>query len=575
MTEYEPPDDDLHDLLLDYLDSDIVPVTAAEAMSRACVHAGRRVVRRTSRARNRRTELVAALVLVCSLVVVGLALAARSQPVPATSPSGVVWGAGTGPCVAAPPGCGSPESTAAALGNGTWSTFPTGPLSARTGQVEVWTGHELLVWGGVTPGISQKALGDGAAYDPANKTWKMMPPAPLSPREGAAAAWTGSEMAVVGGSDGARVFGDAAAYDPATNTWRPLASPPLGPLTGATALWTGRQLVIVGGLSSRGGLLSSQSHGVVAYDPATNTWTTLADVPVEAGWSVQSVTPAWTGTELLVWMSWQRIRSSGLFEKDAGYGLDAGTKTWRELTQPIVQTNNAATAWTGSSVLVMGGEYCPHSCPPPVGSGAGYDPATQKWRAIPSFSVVQAQWPASWTGRAFIDTNAGRHGFPGSREHLSAYNPISGRWVLLPPEPSPIAGDDSEAVWTGRQLLVWGQPSEVLTSGTATKATASACISSHLTARTVSGGGEASQPFIVVAVTNHGQTCSIDGYPDIAAASGHSADLLGPSRPLPIRVADGSDYEHPDPGLTSSRLLQGSPHHSPSVWGPPIPCCMT
>jgi hypothetical protein len=467
MTEYKPPDD-LHDLLLAYLDSDIVPVTAAEARSRAGVHVDRWVVRRSRRATNRRTELVVSLVLVCSLVVVGLAIVVKSQPGPVASPSGIVWGTGTGPCAGAPPGCGSPEGAAAALAAGTWSKFPTGPLSARSGQVEVWTGHELLVWGGFTPGIGgRRALGDSAAYDPATQTWHMLPPAPLTPREDAAAAWTGSEMVVLGGSNGTRVFGDAAAYDPATNAWRRIASPPLGPLTGATAVWTGRQLVVVGGHLSSRGFLASQSHGVVAYDPATNTWTTLPDVPVEAGWSVQSVTPAWTGTQLLVWMSWQRMRGSGLFQKDAGYGLDAGTKTWRELPQPIVETNSAATAWTGSSVLVMGGEYCPSSCPPPVGAGASYDPATQKWRAISSFSVLQAQWPAVWTGRAFIDTNAGavsRAGSSGGDNRLSAYNPTSGTWVRLPAAPGPIAGNDSGAVWTGRQLLVWGQTSEELTS---------------------------------------------------------------------------------------------------------------
>ena len=57
-------------------------------------------------------------------------------------------------------------------------------------------------------------------------------------------------------------------------------------------------------------------------------------------------------------------------------------------------------------------------------------------------------------------------------------------------------------------------------------ATTSACVRSHLTTHEVSRGGEASQPCIVVAMTNHGPTCSIDGYPGITAASGHLADFL-------------------------------------------------
>src|SRR5580658_9955913 len=77
-----------------------------------------------------------------------------------------------GPCAGQPPGCASPLGTAAALAAGSWSTFPAGPLSARSGQVEVWTGHELIVWGGMSPeGAGPLMPGNGGAYDPSSNTW--------------------------------------------------------------------------------------------------------------------------------------------------------------------------------------------------------------------------------------------------------------------------------------------------------------------------------------------------------------------------------------------------------------------
>ncbi len=469
MSEYEPDGDALHDLLLEYMDSDVRPVTAAEARARAGdVRTGGRPVRQIRRPR---TELVVGLVLVASLVIVGLAVVARSRPGPAASPTAVLWGTDSGPCVGAPPGCGSTESTAAALATGRWSRFPAGPLSERSGQAEVWTGKELLIWGGAAdaPG-AHGVLDNGAAYDPATKTWRLMAPSPLSPRQDAAVAWTGSEMVIIGGIANRHSLGDAAAYDPSTNTWRVIASSPVGPLTAARAVWTGRQLIVVGGYNTYG-YSGSQSHSVAVYDPATNSWTTLPDLPVAGRWLIQSVTPVWTGHEILVWMSWQESRRSGLFDRDAGYGLLAGATKWQELPNPPVETNpvetnNAATSWTGKSVLVMGGEYCPANCPPPVGFGAAYYPATRKWKRIASFSIELGQWPAIWTGRAFIDTNDG-HWVEGSdrqHEHLSAYSPLSGKWVRLPASPqSPLVQNYPEAVWTGHQLLVWGRPSEVLT----------------------------------------------------------------------------------------------------------------
>jgi hypothetical protein len=55
-----------------------------------------------------------------------------------------------------------------------------------------------------------------------------------------------------------------------------------------------------------------------------------------------------------------------------------------------------------------------------------------------------------------------------------------------------------------------------------------------------------SQPFVIIAVTNYGPRCSIDGYPGIVGATGRSQQ--GQAASLSIEVVDGPDYEHPDPG---------------------------
>ena len=60
-------------------------------------------------------------------------------------------------------------------------------------------------------------------------------------------------------------------------------------------------------------------------------------------------------------------------------------------------------------------------------------------------------------------TRGARFGPP----YLAAYvTTTGGGWLSLPPVPHAIARYASPAVWTGEQLLIWGQPSEALTSGT-------------------------------------------------------------------------------------------------------------
>jgi hypothetical protein len=66
----------------------------------------------------------------------------------------------------------------------------------------VWTGTEMIVWGGITfdGGLNGDALGDGARYDPSTDTWRTMSTigSPTA-RFRAGAVWTGIELLIWGG----------------------------------------------------------------------------------------------------------------------------------------------------------------------------------------------------------------------------------------------------------------------------------------------------------------------------------------------------------------------------------------
>lgn len=64
-------------------------------------------------------------------------------------------------------------------------TMATGPLAAREQHVAVWTGEEMVVWGGALtgePSTLPPLADDGAAYDPAAGAWRALAPSPLAPR---------------------------------------------------------------------------------------------------------------------------------------------------------------------------------------------------------------------------------------------------------------------------------------------------------------------------------------------------------------------------------------------------------
>ena len=71
----------------------------------------------------------------------------------------------------------------------------------RSEFAAVWTGRQVLVWGGLTGTFQdQKIPPHGAAYTPAASRWSAMPMAPLRGRSNPAAVWTGRQMIVWGGT---------------------------------------------------------------------------------------------------------------------------------------------------------------------------------------------------------------------------------------------------------------------------------------------------------------------------------------------------------------------------------------
>jgi N-acetylneuraminic acid mutarotase len=217
------------------------------------------------------------------------------------------------------------------------------PVGAGSGVV--WTGSQMIGFGGGVSGWAHTALG---AYLPSTDSWRPIPSGPLSERLGAAVAWTGTEMVVAGGGPPPAAYSDwyadAAAYDPATRTWRKL--PPMPEArAGATATWDGTEVLVVGG-STKQSAGKPVASGV-AYNPATNAWRRLP--PMELAREGQVA--VWTGSQLLVW-------GGADVTPQHGEAFDPVTNRWTPLPRaPLTGRAGAVGVWSETSMIVWGGSH--------------------------------------------------------------------------------------------------------------------------------------------------------------------------------------------------------------------------
>jgi N-acetylneuraminic acid mutarotase len=359
---------------------------------------------------------------------------------------------------------------------GRWSVLPAAPIAHRDGASVVWTGSELLVWGGASGAEDHQLHADGAAYDPESGGWRLLPASPLSPRVGQAAVWTGAEMVVWGGYERggytpSEPTADGAAYDPTTNRWRALPAAPLSARGDATAVWTGAEVVVLGGQPGGGGQPgevggSTQTYGDgAAYDPSTDRWEQIpAPVPPD-GHSLTWNTAIQVAGELLAWSEWETVSSRG--NPAGGVDLFAyaeQTGAWRLIPAAAGALPDAAEVLsTGRLAIVRGETYNCGECSGPWVPEATdlYDPVGNSWRRLPADPLTGGL--ATWTGEALFSFNPESEMTSASDPSTdvvpgdaSAYDPATNGWQLLPAASS--GCDDAlpwSPVWTGQAVILY------------------------------------------------------------------------------------------------------------------------
>jgi N-acetylneuraminic acid mutarotase len=329
----------------------------------------------------------------------------------------------------------------------TWTATAVGPVG-RAAHTAVWTGSEMIVWGGFE---TSSYLNTGGRYNPSTDSWVATTTANVPTARGFhTAVWTGNEMIVWGGLSDNNFLNSGGRYNPTTDSWIPTT------ITNApsardfhTAVWTGNEMIVWGGEDS-----SAVQNTGGRYDPNTDSWSATSTTNVPVG--RQSHTAVWTGSEMIVW---------GGTADTTGGRYNPVTDSWT-----ATSTTNApdfryyhTAVWTGSEMVIWGGANVLA-----LNTGGKYNPSTNSWTATSTANAPDSRQShkAVWTGSQMIVWGGTTGDFFGLNTG-GKYSPASDSWAATSITNAPDARHSHTAIWTGSEMIVWGGTDRPFGSGLA------------------------------------------------------------------------------------------------------------
>ena len=315
------------------------------------------------------------------------------------------------------------------------ATSRTNAPTGRSDHTAVWTGNEMIVWGGYADSGPSNT---GGRYNPGTDSWTAISTtnAP-SARNFHTAVWTGSAMIVWGGDDNSGFLNTGGRYRPGTDSWTATSTTNAPTARSVhTAVWTGSEMIVWGGFAGLNMFLNTGGR----YNPNTNSWivTSTTNAPSARYWH----TAIWTGTEMIVW--------GGIRYTTTGGRYNPGTDSWTatSITNAPSRRLWHTAVWTGSEMIVWGGQAGQL-----FNTGRRYDPGRDSWIVTSTTNVpdVRAHHTAVWTGTEMI-VWGGQGGNGGNQ-----FSNTGGRYCVQYPPPLTVIQPNGGEVWTAGsvQQIKW------------------------------------------------------------------------------------------------------------------------
>jgi N-acetylneuraminic acid mutarotase len=316
----------------------------------------------------------------------------------------------------------------------------------------------MIVWGGIVPFNFDPAVyaNTGGKYDPSTDNWTATTTiqAPAG-RAFFTAVWTGNEMIVWGGfsDDGSfNYLNTGGRYNPSTDRWLPISTTNApGGREAHTAVWTGSAMIVWGGLDVLPNGFTHDLNTGGVYNPGTDSWT--ATSTAHAPGARDSHVAVWTGSEMIIW---------GGGNDTSGGRYNPNTNSWvpTSTTNAPASRSGPKAVWTGSEMIVWGGFAFVGPGNIYFDTGGRYNPSTNSWAATSTTNAPTARsgHTAVWTGNEMIVW--GGHGdFDLLTYYFNTggrYDPSTNSWTATSTVNAPDGRYHHTAVWTGNEMMVWG-----------------------------------------------------------------------------------------------------------------------
>ena len=330
-----------------------------------------------------------------------------------------------------------------------WTPVGNAP-AARTDHTAVWTGTEMIVWGGAVldiPGYSNT----GGKYSPSTDTWIATATANApDARYYHSAIWTGGEMIVWGGNGNGAYLNSGGRYNPGADSWTATSTINAPDKRGFhTAIWTATEMIVWGGYFYDGS--DNYLNTGARYNPGADTWTATSTTNAPHGrYGHRTI---WTGNEMILWGGYY-FDTTGAHYLSTGGRYNPTADSWT-----ATSTTNAPDArlylsgiWTGIELIVWGGVNNGGN----LNSGGRYNPGADSWTATSTTNVPDARYAHTgiWTGNEMIIWGGDGNG--GDLNSGGRYNPGADSWTATSMTDAPVARRDHTGIWTGNEMIVWG-----------------------------------------------------------------------------------------------------------------------
>jgi Kelch motif len=218
-------------------------------------------------------------------------------------------------------------------------------------------GGKLYVAGGYLEGEGETDL--FLEYDPATGRWSRLPPMKRA-RGGAAAVTIGNRLYVVDGGpqaygveDPRPAYARLEVFDFRTGTWSTKAPPPVGVHHVMAALLDGEIYMAGGRIDDE-----TSSPAFLRYDPVSDRWTRLGDLPEGKISSLGVVAGdgrivVFGGDDEVGW------KDGGGFVSPTAWAYGPKTGKWTRLPDLHVERHAFGAAVAGGRVYAIGGSICP------------------------------------------------------------------------------------------------------------------------------------------------------------------------------------------------------------------------